>query len=230
MIGKAMRRLAKRCDEVTDRGLNAGSDDPCSAFIRCRVIMGLVPLLFCGVFTLCASARADDAPAEPLRLRMDVGFSHWYADDLRSSVDLTHPTVGLGFRPGLELLELRFRYDLSQVVAPAGGTAESFDGDYIHFVSGGLAVCKTFYLPRQHLNVLAGLNAVLPILGGEVSVGGSLGIGIEYLFTPRPESAFAIGVFMEARNQYYKLNLPNGEQTDTQCDLVLDLGVVATLW
>ena len=88
-------------------------------------------LLLCALSSLCANAQTSTTIHAPLRVRADLGFCHWYADDLRSSVALTHMTAGVGVRPGLEFLEIRLRYDLSQVHAPAGGTAAMFDGDLI---------------------------------------------------------------------------------------------------
>ena len=186
-------------------------------------------LLF-SVVAISAGAQTEDAAAHPFRLRADLGFCHWYADELRSSVDLTHLTAGLGFRPGFEFLEIRLRYELAQVETVTGGTAAAFDGDYIHFFSGGLAACQTFDLGFQELTVFAGLNAFVPLLDDAVSLGASLGLGVEYRFRPKPDSDLSFGIFLEVHNQYYELNLPDGSKTDLQCDVSVDLGVVVTLW
>lgn len=187
-------------------------------------------ILICSIFTLCTMAQDTNAINKSYRLHADLGFCHWYADDLRTSVDLTHLTAGLGFNPVPEFLEIRVRYDMSRVEVPASGTAALYNGDYIHFFTGGFALCQTFYHDYQQLTALAGLNVVLPVLEKTVSFGGSLSIGIEYLLHVKSDSRHSFGVFMEVRNQYYKLHLPDGGITDTQCDLILDLGVVAVLW
>ena len=187
-------------------------------------------ILFSSTFILCANAQDFNAQDNSFRLRGDLGFCHWYADDLLTSVNLTHITAGVGMKPKLEFLEIRLRYDLSQIEAQEGSIASPYNSDYIHFISSGLSLCQTFSRGYQQLNVFAGFNAVVPILGDAVSLGGSLGIGMEYLFNVKPESNQSLGIFFEARNQSYTLNLPAGEMMHSQFDLVVDLGFVIVFW
>ena len=119
---------------------------------------------------------------------------------------------------------------MSQVEASVGSIAAPFNGNYIHFLSSGFALRQTFHRNNQQLNVHIGLYAFCPILKNAVSFGGSLGIGVEYLFNVKPDKNHSLGIFMEARNQSYRLRLPDGGKMDLQYDLVLDLGIIVVLW
>jgi hypothetical protein len=180
-----------------------------------------------------AGAAPDDA-ARPAavrmtqvsnkRLRLDIGFAHWFPDQFRHGNDLTSPSFGLGCRPGVSWLELRMRYDRSRVKSLAEDRyAAAWDDRPIQFLTPVIALSRTLRVGGESITLSVGWGPVIVKVDGHgPAVGNSTAIVVEYLFGP-PVFGARLGAFFDGRKQGYALQMPDRTRS-TQVDYNVAVG------
>lgn len=182
-------------------------------------------LVFAAIL-LTHAAPAFAAPPEtpsPHRVRVSTGFGHWFGSTVGFPQGISTPTVGLGVRPGVSFLEVRAQYAFStkRLQLPSG--AES----HVGFALLGLVANREMRLGNQRLNVYAGADGLL-VHANDTGFGFGMVIGAEYLFATKLGAENAFGVFMNAREVFYRLPGERTKLTDPEAQF--DLGVVMTLF
>jgi len=156
------------------------------------------------------------------RVRVALGFGHWFGSTVGSPKGISTPALGIGVRPGVSFLEVRVEYALSirELDLPSSNSSR------VGFAVLELVANKEMRVGDQTLNAHVGPLGVLVHAGSRVGGGFGLVIGAEYLFNLALAFPSAIGVFVHAREVFYRLGPERTTLTTPEAQI--DLGVVAT--
>lgn len=159
----------------------------------------------------------------PHRVAISVGFSHWFSPRLGSPDGITTPSLMVGVRPGIEILELRLRYTIGVLpIAIPHAASEN-----VGFATLEVVLTHGASWAGQSIDFHAGVH------GGLVHAGtltGCFGVVLGLAWTLDVSSEVALGPYFETRLVSYPLpgdgfSFPEHLQGDAQ----IDLGVALTI-
>lgn len=156
------------------------------------------------------------------RYRLDVGFSHWFADSFRSAEQGKAFAFGVGLRPLLKWLEIQGRYEFAKIRSFAEHAYyPEFHNKTAHFITIGAGLIHDFLAGKQKVTLSYSMNALLvKVAGKDWSAGFSGGFGMRFFIMKD------MGIFVDFREQTYRLPLANGQKTDQQVDANIAIGFV----
>lgn len=160
----------------------------------------------------------------PHRVRLELGFAHWFGETSGSPDGFTTPEVTVGVQPGLSFLDLQVRYTRSIPALPAThGTTVG-----VGFLAAGILLQHDLSLGKQAIVVFAGPEGLLyHDAAGAFTIGGGGVIGARYLFSVG--IVVRIGPFLSAHEVFY--TLPGEDRSlleDPRREAQIDLGVSVT--
>jgi len=171
-----------------------------------------------------AAFGEEDGPEKKLRLQL--GFEHWYSDSFRSADQTRIFGLGMDYRLPIRWLQLTLRYEWAKIKAdPTQEDYSEFEGRRISFYTIGPSLAKDFHSGFQTVTLaVMPLDLLVVKVGGHgASIGSAAGFTVDWLFDGKK------GMFLDAREQVYKLDRLNGTRTDAQQDFNVVLGFVIRL-
>ena len=185
-------------------------------------------IVITGLFlSICSSGTtfADDNIPDR-KMRLHVGFEHWYSDSFRSADQGKNFSFGVNYRLPLRWTEVTMRYEWATIKEdPAQKDFAEFNGKHIDFFTTGLSLVKDFNVDSQTVTLSAMPIGLLwvKVNGRGETAGTSLGYNIDWLFDGRT------GIFLDTRYLHYRLLRSDGSKTDRQNDVSVVVGVVTRL-
>jgi hypothetical protein len=210
-----------------------------------RLSRVLATLALCFASRAIAGETTNEAPAPKkpdlvsTRLRLDMGFAHWFGDSFRAAQTGTDLGFGVGFRPWFRFVEIQARYEYSKVRVDEGHAYyDDFHDRRVHFWNFGIAPCDDFRLRNRFVTVSYTGGVVLASFAGHgIATGAYGGFRTEYLFGVA--SGFTkMGLFVDLRRQIYNISgrdVPLREwvsfdKPNLECDGSVCVGFVMTLF
>lgn len=157
------------------------------------------------------------------RVAISLGFSHWFSPRLGSPAGITTPSLMVGVRPGIEIVELRLRYAIgvAPIAVPRGAS------ENVGFATLELVLTHGARWSGQSIDFHAGVHGGIVHAG---AVTGCFGVVLGLAWTLDVSSDVALGPYFETRLVSYPLrgdgfSFPEHLEGDAQ----IDLGVALTV-
>ena len=173
---------------------------------------------------LSGTTFADDNIPDR-KMRLALGFEHWYSDSFRTADQGTNFSLGMNYRLPLRWFEFALRYEWATIKAdPSQSDFLEFNGKHIYFMTVGFSAVRDFNV-ESHTVTLSALLGILGVTvdGHDASAGYTAGYNVDWLFDGRT------GMFLDVRYKGYELQRLDGSRTDLQSDVSVVVGVATRL-